>query len=153
MDTVPNGVQPGVAGRPEAIKAIPVRHPGRWVAAVIVAVGLGGFSYSMATTSSYQWNVVGRWFTSSRVVDGLITTLELTAVAMAVGVALGTVLAVTRLSPNPVLSTASWLYIWFFRGTPVLVQLWFWFFFANLYKHIVIGIPGGPAFVTLDANS
>jgi len=154
MDTVPLATeQPGGAGRPEAIKAIPVRHPGRWVAALVVAVGLGGLGYSMATTKSYRWDIVGDWFTSRRVLDGLVATLELTVIAMAIGVVLGTVLAVTRLSPNPLLGSASWLYIWFFRGTPVLVQLWFWYFFDNLYRHVVIGIPGGPAFFTFDANS
>src|SRR5690348_10002589 len=114
MDAVPPAAaqqQPGAAGRPEAIKAVPVRHPGRWLAALVVAVGLGGLGYSMATTHTYEWDVVGQYFTSSRVLSGLVTTLVLTVVAMAIGVSLGTVLAVTRLSPNPLLSSASWVYI------------------------------------------
>ena len=141
------------AERPEAIKAIPVRHPGRWLAALVVAIGLGGLVYSMATTRTYEWDIVGQYFTSSRVLDGLIATLVLTAAAMLVGVTLGTVVAVVRLSPNPLLSTASWVYIWFFRGTPVLVQIVFWNNIAALYKTIVIGIPAGPAFFHFDANS
>jgi polar amino acid transport system permease protein len=153
MDTAAPAEQPGTAGRPEAVKAIPVRHPGRWVAAVVVAVGLGGLGWSMATTSTYKWSVVGDFLTSRRILDGLVATLELTAVAMAVGIVLGTVLAVTRLSANPLLSTASWLYIWFFRGTPVLVQLIFWYYFSALYTQIVIGIPGGPAFFHFSANT
>ena len=152
MDTAPPAL-PGAAERPEAIKAIPVRHPGRWLAAVVVAVGLGGLAYSMATTSTYGWRVVGDFITSRRILDGLLTTLELTVVAMAVGIVLGIVLAVTRLSSNPLLSAASWLYIWFFRGTPVLVQLTFWYYFSALYRTIVIGIPGGPAFFHFSANS
>ena len=144
---------PGVAERPEAIKAIPVRHPGRWVAALVVAVGLGGLGYSMATTSRWRWDVVATYFTDGRIINGLEQTLLLTVIAMAVGIVLGTVLAVLRLSPNPLLSSASWLYIWFFRGTPVLVQLLFWNFISALYPTIVIGIPGGPAFFHFSANS
>ena len=74
-------------------------------------------------------------------------TLELTVIAMAIGVVLGVVLAVMRLSPNPLVSGASWLYIWFFRGTPVLVQLLFWYNIAALYPTIGLGIPFGPALV------
>jgi polar amino acid transport system permease protein len=148
----PAATQPG-AGRPEAIRAIPVRHPGRWLAALVVAVGLGGLGYSMATTSAWHWEVVAQYFTSERVLSGLWTTLLLTVIAMAIGIVLGTVLAVLRLSPNPLLSSASWFYIWFFRGTPVLVQILFWNFIAALYPVIVIGIPGGPAFFHLSANA
>jgi polar amino acid transport system permease protein len=144
--------QPGT-GRPEAIKAVPVRHPGRWLAALVVAVGLGGLGYSMATTSTWHWDLVGQYFTSDRVISGLWTTLALTVIAMAIGIILGTILAVLRLSPNPLLSAASWFYIWFFRGTPVLVQILFWNFIAALYPVIVIGIPGGPAFAHFSANA
>ena len=64
--------------------------------------------------------------------------------AMVIGLALGIVLAVMRLSPNPVVSSASWFYIWFFRGTPVLVQLFFWFNLQLVLPTISIGIPFTP---------
>jgi polar amino acid transport system permease protein len=72
---------------------------------------------------------------------------------MVVGIVLGVVLAVMRLSPNPLVSGASWLYIWFFRGTPVLVQLLFWNFVGALYPKISIGIPFGPEFFSFSANT
>ena len=71
-------------------------------------------------------------------------TIELTVIAMAIGIVLGVVLAVMRLSPNPLVSGASWLYIWFFRGTPVLVQLLFWYNIAALYPKIALGDPVRP---------
>jgi polar amino acid transport system permease protein len=74
-------------------------------------------------------------------------------IAMAIGIAIGIGLAVMRLSPNPLVSGASWLYIYFFRGTPLLVQLVFWEFIAALYPVIAIGIPFGPAFIHPNANS
>jgi len=111
-------------------------------------------AHSVATNPRFGWGIVGHYFFSSRVLTGLRITLELTVIAMAIGIALGVLLAVMRLSPNPLVSMASWLYIWFFRGTPVLVQLLFWSFVAALYPVISLGIPfGGPVFVHGSANT
>src|SRR5262245_32307447 len=125
MDVIapPAGEQELVAPRPQPIAAVPVRHPGRWVAAGLVIVVVGAFIYSLLTTDTYQWNIVQYWFTSSQVLDGVRTTIVLTLVAMAIGIAGGVLLAVMRLSPNPLVSASAWTYIWIFRGTPVLVQL------------------------------
>ncbi len=139
--------------RPDQIKAIPVRHPGRWVAAAIVAVFAVALANSIATNPRFQWGVVGHYFLSSRVLNGLVVTLELTVISMAIGVAFGILLAVMRLSPNPLVSGASSLYIWFFRGTPVLVQILFWYNVSALYPRLPLGIPFGPAFAHLDANT
>jgi polar amino acid transport system permease protein len=140
-------------GRPEDMKAIPVRRPGRWLAAAIVLVLAVTLAHSVATNPRFGWGTVGHYLFSSRVLDGLVVTLELTVIAMAIGITLGVALAVMRLSPNPLVSSASWGYIWFFRGTPVLVQLLFWSFISALYPRISLGIPFGPQFVHGDANS
>ena len=139
--------------RPDEIKAIPVRRPGRWVAAAIILYLSAAIVKSVATNPRFQWGIIRHYFTSSRVLQGLITTLELTVLCMAIGIAIGIVLAVMRLSPNPLVSGASWLYIWFFRGTPVLVQILFWGFIAALYPKLSLGIPLGPQFVHFSANS
>lgn len=129
---------------PEAIKAVPVRHPGRWVASALVIAVAAAVINSLITNPRFQWGVVGQYFASQQVLNGLYLTLELTVVAMAVGVVLGTLLAVMRLSPNPLVSGGSWVYIWFFRGTPVLVQLLLWYNISALYPVISLGIPFGP---------
>jgi polar amino acid transport system permease protein len=139
--------------RPDQIKAIPVRRPGRWVAAAIILYLAAAIVKSIATNPRFEWGIIRHYFTSSRVLQGLITTLELTVLCMAIGIAIGIVLAVMRLSPNPLVSGASWLYIWFFRGTPVLVQILFWGFIAALYPTLSLGIPLGPQFVHFSANS
>ena len=139
--------------RPDEIKAIPVRRPGRWVAAAIILYLTAAIVKSVATNPRFEWGIIRHYFTSSRVLQGLVTTLELTVLCMAIGIAIGIVLAVMRLSPNPLVSAASWLYIWFFRGTPVLVQILFWGFFAALYPRLSLGIPLGPQFVHFSANS
>jgi polar amino acid transport system permease protein len=126
---------------------------GRWIAAGVVLLVGAALVHSAATNPRFQWGVVRHYFFSSQVLGGLVVTLELTAISMVIGIVLGVVLAVMRLSPNPLVSSASWTYIWFFRGTPVLVQLLFWNFIAALYPQISLGIPFGPQFVHLDANS
>ena len=81
---------------------------------------------------------------SEPVLSGVWTTLWLTVAAMVIGVILGVLLAIMRLSPNPILSSASWFYIWVFRGTPVLVQLVIWGNLNSLYRNISLGVPFGP---------
>ena len=144
---------PEWTGRPEEIKAVPVRHPGRWVAAVVVLVLIAMFVHSLVTNPRFEWGVIGSYFLSRRVLDGLEITILLTVVCMAIGIVLGVILAVMRLSANPLLSGASWVYIWFFRGTPVLVQLLFWYNMAALYPRFSLGVPFGPSFVHGNANS
>src|SRR3954465_1855540 len=141
------------AGRPEDIKAVPVRHPGRWVAAAIVALLGIALVRSMATNPRFEWDIVGQYFTSSSILDGLRVTIELTVIAMVIGILLGVILAVMRLSQNPLVAGASGLYIWFFRGTPLLVQLLFWNNISALYPKIAVGIPFGPEFFHANANS
>jgi polar amino acid transport system permease protein len=134
-------------GQPEEIKAVPVRHPGRWVAALVVLVIAASVIRSFATNPNFGWHYVGQYLFDSRVFDGLVATIELTVLSMAIGVGLGILLAVMRLSPNLIVSGASWLYIWFFRGTPLLVQILFWYDIGDLFpppKGIALGVPFGP---------
>jgi polar amino acid transport system permease protein len=141
------------AVRPEQIKAVPVRHPGRLIAIVVIAFLGVALVNSMASNSRFQWGQVGHFFTSSRVLNGLVVTLELTATSMAIGIFLGVVLAIMRLSPNPVVAGAAWFYIWIFRGTPVLVQILLWYNVAALYPRFSLGIPFGPTFAHFNAAS
>ena len=138
---------------PDEIRAIPVRHPGRWVAAAIVVYLAAALARSMASNANFHWGIVGHFFLSRRILDGLVVTIELTATSMAIGIALGVLLAVMRLSSNPLVSGASWLYIWFFRGTPVFVQILFWGNISTLYPRLSLGIPFGPMFAHYSANS
>ena len=146
----------------EQIKAVPVRHPGRWVAAAVIVVLAAMLVHTLAfstvtrgghTDSRFQWDIVGQYFLSTQVLHGLWFTILLTVIAMAAGIVLGVVLAVMRLSPSSLLSGAAWVYIWFFRGTPVLVQLIFWFNISYLYPQLTLGVPFGPALVHLNPNT
>lgn len=144
-------------GRPEEIKAVPVRHPGRWIAAAIVLVVAASIVRAIITNTGpnkgFEWVWVGHYLFDSRILHGVVATIYITFLAMLVGIILGVVAAIMRLSPNPIVSGASWLYIWFFRGTPLLVQILFWYNLQALFPTISLGIPFGPAFVHTHANS
>ena len=145
-------------GRPEDIKAVPVRRPGRWIAAVIVLIIAASLIRSAildtGPNKGFQWSIVGHYLFDANVLHGAVVTIRLTALAMAIGIVLGVVLAVMRLSPNWLVSGASWVYIWFFRGTPLLVQILFWNNIGALYKTIVLGVPfGGPGLIHANPNS
>ena len=144
----------GGAVRAEDIKAVPVRHPGRWVAAVAIAYVVIAIANSMATNPKFEWDVVWKYLFAGTILHGLGNTLLLTVIAMVIGVLLGVLIAVARRSENPVLSTVAWFYIWLFRGTPVLVQLLFWAFVGAIYPVITLGVPfGGPELIHAQANS
>ncbi len=132
---------PTVNERPEAIKAVALRHPGRWVAAVVVLAIAAEIVGTIVTAPGLHWDVVTHYLFQGYILGGVLLTLELTVISMLIGVGLGVLLAVMRLSPNPVVSSISWLYIWFFRGTPVLVQIFFWFNLNTVIQFIGIGIP------------
>jgi len=132
-------------GRPDEIKAVPVRRPGRWIGAAIVLLIAASIVRSVVTNKAFGWSTVGHYLFDSRILHGMLVTIELTVASMAIGIVLGVVLAIMRLSPNPIVSSAAWLYIWFFRGTPLLVQILFWYNIAALFPHgLGLGVPFGP---------
>lgn len=139
--------------RPQEMQAVPVRHPGRWVAATVVVVLAAQLIYWLITNPALHWDVVREYLFDSAIRAGVLRTIELTIVAMLIGVLLGIVLAVMRLSPNPIVSGVAWLYIWFFRSTPVLVQLLFWFFLPTVIQSFSLGIPFGPSWLATDPKT
>ena len=126
---------------PERITAVPVRHPGRWVAAAVVLLLVAMFVHMLVTNPVFQWRFMADNMFSEPVLVGARTTLIMTILAMVLGVLLGVVIAVLRLSPNPVLSSVAWAYVWFFRAIPRLVLLFFVANLGALYAVYDIGIP------------
>ncbi|WP_326945301.1 MULTISPECIES: amino acid ABC transporter permease [unclassified Amycolatopsis] len=143
------------AGAPidaEPIKAVPVRHYGRWVAGVIILFVAFIVLRSVITNDALQWPVVGDYLFDDRILRGLQNTLILTVISMLIGIVGGILLAVMRLSPNPLTSGAAALYVWLFRGTPLITQLIIWNFLALAYPRLGLGVPFGPEFVSWDTN-
>ena len=146
---------PGAAAAsgPAPQRVVPLRHPWTWAAsAVVVLVALGALA-SVATNPAFQWPVVAEYMLDEQILIGLGRTLELTLIAMTIGLVLGTLLAMMRLSPNRLLSTVSWAYIWFFRSVPALVQLIFWYNFGALYPVIALRVPLGPTLFSANTNT
>lgn len=140
-------------GRPETIKAVPVRHPGRWAGALVVLVLAAMLLHALIFNPAFKWDVVRDTMQDDTIISGIGTTLELTVFAMLMGVVGGVLLAIMRLSPNPLLSGTAWFYIWVFRGTPVLVQLVFWNTLGALWQSLSVGIPFGPSFWSENTNT
>ncbi|MEO5318986.1 amino acid ABC transporter permease [Arthrobacter sp. CC3] len=137
----------------DSIPVVPLRHPVRLAIAVVLIVVALSAAWDVAVNQRYHWDVVVSYLFAPQILAGAGLTILLTVVSMTAGIALGTVLAVMRLSKNPILSTISRGYIWFFRGTPLLVQLIFWYNIAALYPVIAFGLPfGGPSVVLGSAN-
>ncbi|MCX4510890.1 amino acid ABC transporter permease [Streptomyces sp. NBC_01619] len=128
---------PRTTGR-EAITAVPVRHYGRYVTAVVAIALFVAIVYAFSQ-GKINWGAVPDYFFDPRILDGVGQTLILTVLSMAIGIIGGILLAVMRLSNNPVTSSIAWFYIWFFRGTPVLVQLVVWFNLGLVFEFINLG--------------
>lgn len=131
---------------------IPVRKYGQWAGAVILIVLGVLFVINLATNENMQWPTVGHYLFSPDILSGLGMTVLLTIVSMIIGLAIGVILAIMRLSSSRVFQAASWIWIWFFRGVPPLVQLIFWYNLALLFPTLSLGIPFGPKFVVWDTN-
>jgi len=123
------------------------------VAALVIIALVTLFLWGAATNPDYHWSAYRQYVFDKTVITAALRTLELTVYSMVLAVLLGVTLAVMRLSPNSVLKSVAWVYIWIFRGTPVYVQLVFWGLFPVLYSHIQLGIPWGPTFFELDLTN
>ena len=132
---------------------MPVRHPGRWISAIIILGVLALFLQSLVTNPNFRWDIVGTYILDTKVVQGVGWTLLLTAAAMVLAIVLAILLAFMRQSENPVFRWSSWAWVWFFRGTPVYTQLVFWGLISVLYPKITAGIPFGPEWFAVDTST
>ena len=131
------------------IKAVRLRHPWRNLIAVVILVVLAAFIWDAALRKPFQWDIYAKYLFDRRISQAALVTIELTVYSMLIAVALGLVLAVMRLSTNPVFKSIAWFYLWIFRGTPVYVQLVFWGLLSVIYPTLSIGLPFLPPVLTL----
>jgi polar amino acid transport system permease protein len=127
-------------------RVLPLRHPLRWIATGLVVVLLLNFGQTLFTNPAWEWDKVGKWLFSPAILTGLQLTLLATAISAVVSFLGGIVLALGRLSANPILAGASWVYVWIFRSVPLILVLIFLYNLGNLYPTIGIGVPFGPQF-------
>jgi polar amino acid transport system permease protein len=142
------------AAGPASIHAVPLRHPWRWVAAVVIVVLVVLFLYGAATNKAFGWPTYFKYLFNERVLSvGVVNTLQLTVYSMVLAILLGVLVAVMRLSPNPVFRSVSWAYLWIFRGTPIYVQLVFWGLLPTIYQNIQLGVPFGPSLLHINLQA
>ncbi|BBZ33810.1 ABC transporter permease [Mycolicibacterium confluentis] len=122
--------------------------------AIVILVLAALFLYGAATNPAYRWSTYFEYLFNERVLTvGLLNTLQLTVYSMVIAIALGVLIAVMRLSPNPVLRWVAWMYLWIFRGTPIYVQLVFWGLLPTIYQNIQLGVPFGPSLLQVNLQA
>ena len=132
--------------RPGVIHARPVRHPGRWVAVAGIIVIVAMMASSALTNPRWNWAKAFEIMQQAPVIRGLLMgTIVGTIGAMIVGFGLGVLMAVMRLSDNPVLRGVAFTYVWFFRSIPRYVLLATMGSLGYLYPVLDIGVPFGKA--------
>lgn len=143
-----------VKGRPvpELIDAAPVRHPGRWLGAIIILLFAALALQSLVTNANFRWDTVGKYLFDILVLKSIGWTLLLTVISMVIAISLAICLSFMRTSENPLFRYVSWIWVWFFRGTPVYTQLVFWGLISVLYPKIIVGIPFGPEWFAIDTS-
>ncbi|MHA6758639.1 amino acid ABC transporter permease [Streptacidiphilus sp. PAMC 29251] len=154
-DRPPDDAEPAAAEAQRPLssqRVIPLRHPGRWIATLIVLVLAAQFAHGLVSNPFYQWDRFAYWFVRPVILRGLVVTLEVTALSAVLGLVGGIVLALARLSRNPVLRGVSWIYIWLFRSIPLIVVLLILFNFSALYRTLSLGVPFGPGFFHFDES-
>lgn len=128
-------------------------RPGRWLAVLAAALFAVWLAYTIIVNPNLHWDIVAKYQFDGVILKGLGVTIQLTLISMILGIAIGIVVAVMQLSDSPVLRLTAGAYTWFFRGTPLLVQLIFWFNLALLFPVISIGIPfDGPKLISWQSN-
>ncbi len=126
---------------------VPRRYYGRYLASVVI-LAIVAYVVVAFARGQIDWTVVGRFLTAKSILRGLANTVVMTILAMALGIVLGVIVAIMRLSANPVMQAVAHGYVWLFRGTPVILQLLLWFNLALVFP--VMGIPGLFEFRTVD---
>lgn len=126
---------------------VPKRHVGRTVAAAVVLLLLAALVRAFSV-GQIEWSYVRDFLFAPTILSGLYNTMLMTIAAMALGIVLGVVVAIMRISGNPVLSSIAVGYVWVFRGAPALLQLMLWFNLALIFP--TMGIPGLFEFRTVD---
>jgi polar amino acid transport system permease protein len=143
---------PPSAGTAAPIKAVPLRHPWRnIIAAVLIIYGVAAI-YDASQRKAFQWKIYIQYLFDQHISAAALITLELTVLSMALAIVLALILAVMRLSNNPVLKWIALGYIWVFRGTPVYVQLTLWGLLSVIYPTLMIGLPFVHPFIELGTN-
>lgn len=119
------------------------RHWGAWAFGLVVLVLFAVLLKAALNARIVDLGVVGRYLFSPDIVTGALHSIGLGTAALFIAVAVGLVTALMRVSGNPILVAFSSTYVYLFRGTPMLIQLIFWFnAFPTMFQTLHIELFG-----------
>ncbi len=150
---MPSRSEPFTNADGSQIPVVGTPHWGRWLAGAGALAGVSWLVVVLLANPRLDWSAIGRYLVDDKILRGVWVTIEISILATIVGLSLGVLLAVLRLTNNPVLQWIATVYIWFFRGTPVLVQLIFWYNLAFLFPQLVVRIPFTDVGLQWDTNA
>ncbi|MGW0828911.1 amino acid ABC transporter permease [Streptomyces prunicolor] len=126
-------------------RVVPRRHYGRLLASVALLLAAVCF-FSRVAEAKIDYGVTLHYLANPLILKGMVNTLVISVLSMLIGLVLGTLSAVAALSRIRLLRISSALYIWVFRGTPVLVQLLLWYNAALVFPTVTV--PGLGTYTT-----
>jgi len=125
-----------IAGNGE-LERVQRKHYGRYASGILVLL-LVFLVVRAFYNGMIDWNIVGEFLTAQSIIEGLLKTIVMAPLAMLLGLVLGLAIALMRMSQNPVCSTFAIGYMWLFRGSPQLLQLFLWYNIALVFPTITI---------------
>jgi len=139
--------------RTHQLRIVRSKHPVQIAIGAVVLILLLSFLFRIANNENMQWPMIGHYLFDSHVLSGVRVTLLVTIVCQILAIIIGTLIAIMRLSKSRIFETIANGYLWFFRGTPLVVQLIFWYNLAALFPVLFLGVPFTSLGVTLETNA
>ncbi|WP_199183336.1 amino acid ABC transporter permease [Cryobacterium sp. Y82] len=139
--------------KPESLRRYPYRSKASIIFGVLITICAIGMLQSVMRNPNFGWDVVALYLTAPVILKGILVTLQLTVVCMVIGIGIGIVLAAMGQSNAMPVRAVAAAFVWFFRGTPLLIQLIFWFNLSALFPDLSVSVPFGPELFSIDPNA
>ena len=115
-----------------------LRDGGVWIIVLALTAYIG---WGVATNSALRWDSIGKFIAAPIILQGLGITIVITFCAAVIGLAGGLIIALMRMSSNPLIRTIAIGYLGLFRAVPLLVQILIWYNLGTFLPQLGLGIP------------
>lgn len=124
----------------QLLPQVRLKHWGRWISAAVIVVLLVALVYG-ASQGDISYRDIPYYLVSPIILQGLVGTIVLAVTAQVSAIVIGVVIALMRISKNPVAQAFASGYTWLFRGLPVLLQILLWYNLALIFPRLQLGVP------------